>query len=277
MRSKSLLVPAEPKLVAITSPYGSTGKTTLTINLAAELSKAKQRVLVIDCDGYGPAIDAQLGLPGGAAGLSAAARIANQDRFDLAQLNRLTTQVRGLGFSVLSGTADSNRSQGIELESVAKIIETAKGEHDFILLDLGSLGLTSSVPSNLLTEQLMAQSDFSIVVTLADPIGIYRLLAIEEKLLKLGANYKIVINRLRNSVLPNAKAEITETFARLSAFEISGFLPEDPVAIDQSVREAVPAVSLSRPGAFKQAIAGYVRGELLNQTSRLDSRLAKLG
>lgn len=268
---------SQPQLIAISSPYGSTGKTTLAINLAAELAKSRRKVLLIDCDRFGPAIDAQLGLPGVTPGIAAAVRIANQDRFDLEQLERLTSEIPKLGFRVLSGTLDDNRWQGIEFAAMAKITETAKLEHDFVLLDLGSFSIASSQPAADLVKEFIAHSDKALIVALADPIGIYRLLGIEQQLLTLEANYKIVINRLRNSVLANAKAEISETFTRLSDFDVAYFLPEDSAALDQSVREAIPAVSLSRPSPYKQALAGFVRSELLAQPSRLDSRLAKLG
>jgi len=81
------------QLIAVTSPYGSTGKTTVAINLALELSAEKFRVLIIDADIQGSSVANFFCLAQLPAGLSGAIRIASQHRFDAAQLARLSVQV----------------------------------------------------------------------------------------------------------------------------------------------------------------------------------------
>jgi hypothetical protein len=120
-------------------------------------------------------------------------------------------------------------------------------------------------------------ADLQLLVCLADPIGIFRLLATEQILLELGANPLVVMNRVRNSVITSARREIAITLQRLSQLGIACYLPDDPQQIDQAMRTGIQAVSLSRGGAFRQAMTGFVRAEILGTKGLLDSRVAKLG
>ena len=72
-----------PVVIAVSSPYGSTGKTTVAINIALELAAEKARVLLIDGDIQGPAVANHFVLTQQPAGIQAALRIASQQRFDL--------------------------------------------------------------------------------------------------------------------------------------------------------------------------------------------------
>ena len=78
-------------------------------------------------------------------------------------------------------------------------------------------------------------------------------------------------------MIASARREIGITLQRLSSLEPKAYFPDDPIHIDQAVRTGVPAISLSRSGAFRQALTGYVRAELLGRKGALDSRVAKLG
>ncbi|MFY9305252.1 MAG: hypothetical protein WAO31_07175, partial [Rhodoluna sp.] len=120
-------------------------------------------------------------------------------------------------------------------------------------------------------------ADSQLFVCLADPIGIFRLLATEQKLLEVSTNVKLLMNRVRNSVIASARREIAITLQRLSQLEVVSFLPDDPQQIDQAMRTGIPAMSLSRSGAFRQAMTGFVRAEILGAKGQLDLRVAKLG
>ena len=115
------------------------------------------------------------------------------------------------------------------------------------------------------------------MVCLADPIGIFRLLGIENIIAAANHPPDLVMNRVRNSVIPSARREIAITLQRLSALEPKAYLPDDPQHLDQALRQGVPATSLSRTGTFRQALSGFVRAELLGRKGPLDSRVAKLG
>ena len=93
----------EPQIIAVTSPHGSTGKTTVSINIALELASEKYSVLLIDADLEGPSIANYFCLSELPAGLVGALRIASQHRFDQTQLERLSIKIPKSSITVLPG------------------------------------------------------------------------------------------------------------------------------------------------------------------------------
>ena len=265
-----------PVVIAVTSPHGSTGKTTVAINIALELAAEKARVLLIDGDIQGPAVANHFALTQQPAGLQAALRIASQQRFDLEQLERLSFQFQKSTLRIMPGSQNFP-SQPFDQEAVANLLETARSGYEFTVVDLGSLSADGSGAQAELTNAIISLADRTVIVCLADPIGIFRLLGIENLIAASSKPVDLVMNRVRNSVIASARREIAITLQRLSTLEPKAYLPDDPQHIDQAVRTGVPATSLSRNGTFRQALTGFVRAELLGRTGALDSRVAKLG
>ena len=265
-----------PVVIAVTSPHGSTGKTTVAINIALELAAEKARVLLIDGDIQGPAVANHFALTQQPAGLQAALRIASQQRFDFEQLERLSFQFQKSTLRIMPGSQNFP-SQPFDQEAVANLLETARSGYEFTVIDLGSLSGDGSGAQAELTSAIISLADRTVMVCLADPIGIFRLLGIENLIAASSKPVDLVMNRLRNSVIASARREIAITLQRLSTLEPKAYLPDDPQHIDQAVRTGVPATSLSRTGTFRQALTGFVRAELLGRKGALDSRVAKLG
>ena len=267
---------SSPVVIAVTSPHGSTGKTTVAINIALELAAEKASVLLIDGDIQGPAVANHFALTQQPAGLQAVLRIASQKRFDLEQLERLSFQFQRSTLRIMPGSQNFP-SQPFDQESLANLLETARSSYEFTVIDLGSLSADAIGTQSELTNTIISLADRAIVVCLADPIGIFRLLGIENLIASSSHPVDLVMNRVRNSVIASARREIAITLQRLSTLEPKAYLPDDPQHIDQAVRTGVPATSLSRSGSFRQALTGFVRTELLGRKGALDSRVAKLG
>jgi MinD-like ATPase involved in chromosome partitioning or flagellar assembly len=265
-----------PVVIAVTSPHGSTGKTTVAINIALELAAEKARVLLIDGDIQGPAVANHFALTQQPAGLQAALRIASQQRFDLEQLERLSFQFQKSTLRIMPGSQNFP-SQPFDQEAVANLLETARSGYEFTVIDLGSLSGDGRGAQAELTNAIISLADRTVIVCLADPIGIFRLLGIENLIAASSKPLDLVMNRVRNSVIASARREIAITLQRLSTLEPKAYLPDDPQHIDQAVRTGVPATSLSRSGSFRQALTGFVRAEILGRKGALDSRVAKLG
>lgn len=265
-----------PVVIAITSPCGSTGKTTVAINIALELAAEKARVLLIDGDTNGPAVANHFLVTEQPAGLAAALRIANQKRFDLDQLERLSFQFQKSTLRIMPGSQDLP-SQAIDESAIAMLLDTARSGFEYTVIDLGCLNPSSESRQDFLTGSILSLADRTVLVCLADPIGIFRLLSAEASIKSLPSSIDLVMNRVRNSVIASARREIGITLQQLSSLEPKAFLPDDPVHIDQAVRTGIPATSLSRSGTFRQALTGFVRAELLGRKGQLDSRVAKLG
>jgi chromosome partitioning protein len=132
----------DARIIAIANQKGGVGKTTTAVNLGACLAEAGQRVLVIDLDPQG---NASTGL-----GIDHAARqISLYDVLSGASTLKeavVSTEIEGL--SVVPSTIDLAGAE-IELVSqfsregrLARALEPARGEYDFVLVDCPpSLGL----------------------------------------------------------------------------------------------------------------------------------------
>ena len=262
----------EPQVIAVTSPPGSTGKTTVAISIALELAAEKFKVLLIDADLEGPSVANYFLLSDLPAGLTGALRIASQHRFDQAQLTRLSVQEPKTSITILPG-AISEQSIELTSDTLAAIVETAKASFDCVVFDLGHL--SAKKEGFDLTSEVVTVADQVVLVAAADPIGIFRLLRVEKHLLALTDEPKLVVNRLRNSVIAQAKSEIKTTLASLGAIEVSAFLPDDPVHVDQGTRLGM--ASFGRSGSFRSAVGIFTRTSILGRQSALDARVAKLG
>lgn len=268
---------SEPMVIAVSSAHGSTGKTTVAINLALEMASHKARVLLIDGDLRAGSIANHFLLSDLPAGLSGAVRVANQNRFDLEQLERLTVPLAKSSLVLMPGFATAPESP-CSNQALEQILETVKANFDYTVIDLGSIGAAEPTQTaEQFSETVFRMADRKLVVCLADPIGIFRLLATEQRILEIADDSLLLMNRVRNSVIPAAKHEIAITLQRLSSLEVACYFPDDQQQIDQAIRTGVPAVALSRGGLFRQAMTGFVRAEILGSKGRLDSRVAKLG
>jgi MinD-like ATPase involved in chromosome partitioning or flagellar assembly len=260
-----------PRVIAVSGPHGSTGKTTVSINLALELAAERFRVLLIDGDLRASSVANNFLLSDLPAGLPGAIRIASQNRFDLEQLERLSVEVKKSNLVILPGFSNPPE-QELRSDAVVGILEVARQSFDYTVIDLGSIS-TAPYPAEAFTEGVYALADLQLFVCLGDPIGIFRLLATEQKLLEVSTNSLLVMNRVRNSVIASARREIAITLQRLSQLEVASYLPDDTQQIDQAMRTGIPAMSLSRSGAFRQAMTGFVRAEILGSKGQLDSRV----
>ena len=269
--AKKLNTKPEPKIIAVTSPHGSTGKTTVAINIALELASEKYSVLLIDADLEGPSVANYFCLSELPAGLVGALRIASQHRFDQTQLERLSIKIPKSSITVLPGVI-SDQALELTSESIQAIMEVAKASFDFVVVDLGSIKPKEEFD---LTREVVRISDQVVLVALADPIGIFRLLRVEKYLLSLTEQPKLVVNRTRNSVISQAKSEIKTTLAGLGSIEAAAFLPDDPVHVDQATRLGI--LGGGRSGAFRSAVGIFTRVAILDRPGALDARVAKLG
>jgi len=268
--AKKQRIKPEPQIIAVTSAHGSTGKTTVAIYMALELAAEKFRVLIIDADLEGPSVANYFCLSELPAGLVGAIRIAGQNRFDQAQLERLSVQIPKSSITILPGVISDQKLE-LTQESITAILDTAKANFDFVIVDLGSLKPKQEFD---ITTEVVQRSNQVVVVALADPIGIFRVLRLEKTLMGLTETPKLVINRLRNSVIAQAKSEIKTTLAGLSELEAAAFLPDDQPSVDQATR--VGMIAGGKSGSFRSAVGIFTKVSILGSKSALDSRVAKL-
>jgi receptor protein-tyrosine kinase len=118
--------------VLVTSANHGEGRTTVTLNLACALSRARQRVLVVDCDLLRPAVLERLGL---------SAEIGLVEAFNgRLAAGAAVMRVQPFGFNVLP--CRKRLDNPVELLAAPgfwKMLQLFDADHDFILFDSSPL------------------------------------------------------------------------------------------------------------------------------------------
>lgn len=123
-------------VILITSTRGGEGKTTLITNLALVLAEAGRRILLVDADLRGPAMDRVFGIKC-QTGLS---NVLNGDMNWVHALQH--TDVERLDV-LPSGPIAANPSEFLSKPTLKAILEGAKEQYDVVLVDSPPVGLVS--------------------------------------------------------------------------------------------------------------------------------------
>lgn len=277
---------SDAQLISVWSPTGSPGKSTIALSVAAELAESGKSIFLLDADTWAPSLDLQLGLTDHPAGLAAACRLVSQERFDVEQLKRLSTELSiGAGsLTVMTGLSSESRWPEVSAQKLDDLVMVASKQFDFVVLDVASpigdglVSLTSPVERNAVSRWAVTYSDKLVAVCGADPISVARFLSAATQLSELNPKGQVfnLVNRLRTSVLgSSAKQQIVQTLSRMGQLEVNGFIPDDPTAADAALKDSVPIALGKRSSQARLAIALFTRTQLLGERNQLDGRIGK--
>jgi Mrp family chromosome partitioning ATPase len=120
------------KRVLVASAQHGEGRTSVTLNLACALARARQRVLVVDCDLLNPSVMRALGLN---------AELGMQEAFEQnLSPGAAAVAIRPYGFNVLPATrAVDNPTLMFAAPGFWKMLQAFDADHDFILFDSSPL------------------------------------------------------------------------------------------------------------------------------------------
>lgn len=129
------------KRVLIASAQEGEGRTSVALNLACALARARQRVLVVDCDLSNPSVMRRLGLH---------AEIGMYEAFDRGMPPAsAAVSIRPYGFTVLPTTRPlDNPAELLAMPGFWKLLQAFDADYDFVLFDSSALG--SGTDSSLL-------------------------------------------------------------------------------------------------------------------------------
>lgn len=250
------------RVVAVWGPTGAPGRTTVAVNVAAELAAGGSRTLLVDADTYGGSVAQVVGLLDEAPGLAAAARTAVQGALDLVALARLAP-VLAPELRVLSGISRADRWPELSAAALEPVWRTARSLARWTVVDCGFcleedevLSYDTRAPRrNAATLSALEAADVVVVVGAADPVGVQRLVRGLGELTDrgLGSRRVVVVNRVRASVAgPRPGEAVTQALARYAGVTSPHLLPDDGQALDaallgaRTLREIAPGSSLRR-------------------------------
>jgi MinD-like ATPase involved in chromosome partitioning or flagellar assembly len=251
------------KVIAVWGPTGAPGRSTVALNLAAELSRSAPTLLV-DCDTYGSSIAQALGLLDEAPGMAAAARAADQGALDLAALARIAPEVES-GFRVLTGIPRAERWTELRAPSVAHILTIARQLAEFVVVDCGfaieddeELSYDTLAPRrNAATLTALESADDLIVVGAADPIGLQRLVRAVQDLAAIPSpTPRVVVNRVRASAVGSRpERRIADALGRFAGMDDITYLPWDQPTLDGAMFAGTSLAEFAPQSELRRAIA----------------------
>ncbi|HTW20328.1 MAG TPA: P-loop NTPase [Mycobacteriales bacterium] len=232
-------------VIAVWGPAGAPGRSTVAVNLSAELALAGRSTVLIDADTYGGAVGQLLGLLDEAPGLAAACRAANQGGLDRAVLGRLALTVRP-GLSVLTGISRAERWPEIRSGALHQVLDLARTLADYVVVDCGfcleqdeELAYDTAAPRrNGATLAALASADRIIAVTRSDPVGLARFVrALPECTAAAEVRPTTLVNRLRRGRRGSGdpRAEVSAALERYAGCSDLRFVPDDPDALDAAL------------------------------------------
>jgi Flp pilus assembly CpaE family ATPase len=255
------------EVVAVWGPAGAPGRSTLALNLAAELAQVAPTLLV-DCDTYGASVAQSLGLLDEAPGMAAAARSADQGSLDLTGLARLAPEV-STQLRVLTGLPRADRWTELRAASVVHVLTLARELARYVVVDCcfsveddEELSYDTVAPRrNAATLSALEVADRLLVVGAADPVGLQRLVRAVQDLDQVTApEPHVVVNKVRASAVgPHPEQRIAEALGRFAGMQDLSFVPWDPATLDGAMLAGATLVEVAPQSPIRRSIAELAR------------------
>lgn len=268
--------PRPGRIVAVWGPTGAPGRTTVAVNLAAELALLGEDTALVDADTYGPSVAASLGMLDEAAGLAQACRLADQGRLDGPALRRTAADVAVAGRTVrvLTGLTRQDRWPELRSGAVAAVLERSAQEFGTTVVDCGfaleadeELTLDTMAPRrHAAALTVLEHADVVVAVGAADTIGVPRLVKglPDVAAAAPGARLVVAVNKLRRSAAGRSpELGIREAWARFgSGPAVEHFVPWDPEAFDEALL-AGAVLAETASGSSARAALRQLAGRVL--------------
>lgn len=283
--TSELHVRSEPALVVVWGPHGSPGRTTIAVNVSAELAADGHAVTLVDLDTWGPSVASLLGLLDESAGVAQACRAADRNRLDAEALERAAVRV-DLGrahMDVLTGLTRSDRWPELRAGSVRRLLQAcrsigATSSHDpdhltpqpVVVVDVGfnveedeELSFDSQAPRrNAATITALEEADLVMAVVAADVLGLPRAAkALPALMDHTTAPVMVVVNKVRRAAAGRSpRGAVREAWEAIgNPAALTGFLPFEPATVDQAALDGSVLLEAAASSTLRSEIQGVAR------------------
>jgi MinD-like ATPase involved in chromosome partitioning or flagellar assembly len=254
-------------VVAVWGPAGAPGRTTVAVNLAAELG-AKANTILVDADTYGGAVAQALGLLDEAPGIAALTRASLHGSLTDDAVSRHALLVSP-GLRVLTGVTRAERWNELSAAALAPVWELLRFHAEYVVVDVGfcierdeELQYDTRAPQrNGATLSALEAADVVVAVGSAEPLSMQRLvhgLAALESVSPAASTPRIVaVNRVRSSVAGARPREaVADALMRYSAVPHVWTIPFDPKGCDAATLAGQTLAERAPHSPARRAIAG---------------------
>ncbi|MDQ1599505.1 MAG: hypothetical protein QOD68_979 [Actinomycetota bacterium] len=262
--------PGSGRLVAVWGPTGAPGRTTVAVNVAAELAASGVPTLLADADVYGGVVAQLLGFLDEAPGLAAATRLANNGQLDLAALAAVAPQAAP-NLRVLTGISRADRWPELRPSALEQVWLLCRSLAAVTVVDLGfcleqdeELSFDTAAPRrNGATLATLDAADIVLAVGAADPVGMQRLVRGLTQLRETvpGALPRVVLNRVRRGAVgAEPEGQLAEALERYAGVRDPAYVPEDRESVDAALLQARALHEVDPGSKARVALAGIAAG-----------------
>ena len=271
-RTEEAEPPGAGTVVVAWGPTGATGRTTVAVNVAAELAAMGTRVLLLDADTYGASVAAFLGLLDESAGIAQACRLADQGVLDSITLQRICTEVTidGHSLHVLTGVTRADRWAEVRPSALTRVLSLGRSMFDTVVIDCAfgleadeELSFDTLAPRrNGATLRCLELADEVYAIGSADSIGVPRLVRTLAELDEAvpTAVPRVIFNKVRAAAVGRSpERQLREAWERFGpSMPISAFLPADFDAADDALLKGSALREVAMTSPLRHAIAALV-------------------
>lgn len=244
-----------PKVIAITSGKGGTGKSSISACLGYALAKQGNRTLIIELDFGLRCMDVMLGMKGN----------IPHDLGDVLEkrcdVYKATTTVKmASNLSVLCAPTDPFAS--LKPGDIENIISEMRKYFEYIIIDT-SAGINNAV------FDIVTNSDLILIVTTPDPICVRDGQMMSDEFYKRGnQRQRLLINKANKRIFEFDELDDLDAIIDEIGVQLLGVIPEDS-AIPLATGKGIPLSSSSQGFIAFHAISRRLRGEHVPLSSKI--------
>ena len=203
-----------PKIIAVTSGKGGTGKSTICAGLGYTLAKQGHRTLIIELDFGLRCLDIMLGM-GGDVPFDLSDVVSRKK----APLDAIAQVKMASNLSNLC--APRNPFSTVTAEQITEICNSVKKYFEFIIIDTGA-GINSHV------FDIVAQSNLILIVTTPDPVCVRDANMMSDEFYNRGnKSQRLIINKVNHKIIGSSLVSNLDEIIDTIGVQLIGVIPED--------------------------------------------------
>lgn len=232
-------------VLAVWGPKGAPGRTTIAVNLAYEIARLTDDVLLVDADTYGGAVAVTLGISDAPSDLAQVAQLADQGTLDVLRLRALT-QLAMPGPRVLTGLPGAGAWTAVYPATWELLLGLFRQSFPLTVVDVApyldedeDLAYDNvTLRRNAVTRRTLQDADLVIATVRADPVGLHQFITAYQDLLDLDVSADrvcTVVNQVRaDRFAGEHQAEVRSELIQQLGVEPVAYIPYDRRALDQA-------------------------------------------
>jgi MinD-like ATPase involved in chromosome partitioning or flagellar assembly len=244
------------RVVSVWGPKGAPGRSTIAVELAAELAYASGSTALVDADTYGGDLAQMLGVVEELPTIVWACRTAGDDRGDLTSgLRRAGSR----GPVLVPGITRSDLWRDVGESGWRRLVERLRAAFDHTIVDVGFCLEDDPSPlgtggRNAVARSALRESDHVVAVCRSDPVGLKTFLWAYAGLTELVDADRIVV--CANRVASGDEASVADVLRRHAGKRPAAYLPDDPATVRAAAAKSLPVRDVSPSSALSRGVRG---------------------